>query len=55
VIYNSDYEPKKDHLCRLIKSADLDSEQINYVKEIERQLCDQSKIVVVYEKPLKYF
>jgi hypothetical protein len=52
VIYNADYEPKKGHLCRMIKAAALELDQIKKVQEAERRLTAKNKILVVYEKPL---
>lgn len=54
VIYKSNYEPLKGHLCRMIKAATLDSNQINEVETAERRLTTKNQIVVVYEKPLVF-
>lgn len=52
VIYNHNYEPKKGHLCRMIKAAVLESNQIREVQAVEQKLGAKNKIIVVYEKPV---
>ncbi|MBL0744690.1 hypothetical protein [Chryseolinea lacunae] len=54
VIYNRDYEPQKAHLCRMIKAAMLDSDQVKAVQAIEQRLIAKNKIVVVYERPVVF-
>ena len=54
VIYKTNYEPRKGHLCRMIKAATLDSNQINEVQQAERRFATKNNIVVVYEKPLVF-
>ena len=51
VIYNQNYEPKKGHLCRMIKAAALEVNQIKEVQAVEQKLGAKNKIIVVYEKP----
>ena len=52
VIYNPTCEPKKGHLCRMIKAAVLESNQIKEVQAVEQKLGDKDKVLVVYEKPI---
>lgn len=54
VIYKKGYTPKKGHLCKMLKAAELDDNQIAEVQRVEKQLASEDKVVVVYEKPVVF-
>ncbi|TGL76463.1 hypothetical protein [Leptospira yasudae] len=56
VLYKKDVEPQGRHLCKTIRSAVLNEDQIRSVMEFERELRQtQDLIVVAYQKPITYF
>ncbi|MCG6194383.1 hypothetical protein LFX25_14130 [Leptospira sp. FAT2] len=56
VLYKKDVEPQGRHLCKTIRSADLDQDQIRSVLEFEQeQEPIQDLIVVAYQRPVVLF
>jgi hypothetical protein len=52
VIYRNGYTPRGAHLCRTIRSATLNDDQLNALLACEAGLDSPDKVLVAYEDPV---
>lgn len=55
-LYKKNFEPKGKHLCKTIRSANLDSKAWKLIFQFERETQKENDpIVVAYHKPILFF
>ncbi|RHX92955.1 hypothetical protein [Leptospira stimsonii] len=56
VLYKKDYEPRGKHLCKTIRSAELESDQLKSISQFELEIQKETDLIVVaYHKPVLFF
>ncbi|MBM9502619.1 hypothetical protein JWG44_20395 [Leptospira sp. 201903071] len=55
-LYKKKYEPKGRHLCKTIRSAELDPQALKLIFQMEKKIQKENEtILVAYHNPILYF